>query len=169
MATAKATPDLRLISFDEYGKGTGIVFKRELDGGSYELPAAFESMLAARYALVEGVVTDAYPELSDEEVIEQLRLDEEARAKALVDEKRALNPVLTRLQFMELFTPAELEAIYTAAKQSVAVEVYLDKLKIAENVDLSNPSTIAGIDTLAAVGILTAERAAEIKANKLPA
>lgn len=71
-----------------------------------------------------------------------------------------LSPVttLTKLAFMNRFTMEELVAIYTAAKTEVMVEVFIDKLKLAEHVDLTDPSTIAGVQTLSASGLLTEVR-----------
>ena len=48
---------------------------------------------------------------------------------------------LTKLAFMNRFTMEELAAIYTAAKTEVMVEVFLDKLKIAEEVNLADAQT----------------------------
>jgi hypothetical protein len=72
--------------------------------------------------------------------------------------------LLTKLQYMSRFTDAELAAIYTAAKASVQVEVWLDKFKLAQEIDLTDPQTIAGVQALEAAGLLAAGRAAEILA-----
>jgi hypothetical protein len=69
---------------------------------------------------------------------------------------------LTKLAFMNRFTMEELVAIYTAAKTEVLVEVFLDKLKLAEHVDVTDPQTIAGLQALAASGLLTETRVQEI-------
>ena len=65
---------------------------------------------------------------------------------------------LTKLAFMNRFTMEELAAIYTAAKTEVLVEVFLDKLKLAEHVDVTDPHTIGGLQALAASGLLTEAR-----------
>jgi len=70
--------------------------------------------------------------------------------------------VFTKLEFMNKFSPSELEAIYTAAKAVISIEVWLDKFKLAESVDISNPDTIAGIQALEAGGLLAEGRAVEI-------
>ena len=59
-------------------------------------------------------------------------------------------------------TPQELAAIYTAAKTEVMVEVFLDKLKLAEHVDITDPQTTAGLQALAASGLLTEIRVQEV-------
>jgi hypothetical protein len=73
-------------------------------------------------------------------------------------------PPLTRLQFMDRFTDAELAGIYTTAKQSVPVEIWLEKFKLSTEIDLTDPRTIAGIEALEAGGLLDVGRAAEILA-----
>ena len=77
------------------------------------------------------------------------------------DEIDAINRVeISRLDFMERFTHAELESIYTAAKTSVGVQVFIDKLKMHEGlVDLSSPTLKAGVDALVSGGVLTQFRA----------
>jgi hypothetical protein len=71
---------------------------------------------------------------------------------------------LTKLAYMNRFTDAELAAIYTAAKSNIRVEVWLDKFRLAEEINLDDPSTIAGVQALEAAGLLAAGRSAEILA-----
>jgi hypothetical protein len=71
---------------------------------------------------------------------------------------------LTKLEYMSRFTDAELAAIYTAAKSSVQVEVWLDKFKLAEEINLDDPSTIAGVKALEAAKLLATGRSTEILA-----
>lgn len=71
---------------------------------------------------------------------------------------------ITRLEYMNRFTDAELATIYTVAKSNVQVEVWLEKFKAATSIDLTDPRTIAGVQALEAVGIIGAGRAAEILA-----
>jgi hypothetical protein len=85
----------------------------------------------------------------------------------LVEEPIATIPsvrTLTKLAYMNRFTDVELAAIYTAAKSSVQVEVWLDKFKLAEEINLDDQATISGVQALEAAGLLAAERAAEILA-----
>ncbi len=84
----------------------------------------------------------------------------------LVEEQVAPPPhtPLSKLEFMNRFTDAELATIYSAAKQSVAVEIWLEKFKLASEIDLSDQRTIDGINALEASGLLAAGRAAEILA-----
>jgi len=77
---------------------------------------------------------------------------------------------LSKLQYMQRFTDAELAAIYSAAKVSAAVEVWLAKFNAASvetdgtSVDLDDPRTIAGLQALEASGLIGAGRAAEVMA-----
>lgn len=75
-----------------------------------------------------------------------------------------VNRRITHLEFMGRFTDAELVGIYTAAKSSVAVEIWLDKFKLASDVDKDDARTIAGLQALETAGLLAAGRAAEILA-----
>ncbi|MFZ6813770.1 hypothetical protein ACO0K3_04835 [Undibacterium sp. Rencai35W] len=139
----------------------------EIDG-DYPLPDG-SSTLACRYQLTNGVVTDQYPGRSDADVIAALHATNAAQTTALEATHSPPATVLTRLAFMELFTSDELDAIYTAAKTVVAVEVYLDKLKVSDVIDLTNNATVAGIGRLQSAGLLTAERASAILAGCAPA
>ena len=69
---------------------------------------------------------------------------------------------LTKLAYMDRFTDVELAGIYAAAKVAPAVEVWLEKFKLAEYVDIADARTIAGLQALEAAGLLAAGRAAEI-------
>jgi hypothetical protein len=69
---------------------------------------------------------------------------------------------LTQLQFMALFTEAELEAIWTAAKTAVAIEIWITKFQLAGTVDLSDPQTIEAVQALETSGIIASGRAAVI-------
>lgn len=62
----------------------------------------------------------------------------------------------TKLQFMDLFQPASLEAIYTAAKTYVAVQIELDRVNRAPNdrIELSDPRTLAGLLRMEATGLV---------------
>jgi hypothetical protein len=68
------------------------------------------------------------------------------------------NRRLTHLEYMDRFTQDELRGIYGAAKVNIDAEIWLDKFRLAGDVDLDDPRTAGG---LAAVG-LSADRIAEI-------
>lgn len=77
---------------------------------------------------------------------------------------------LTKLDYMNRFTDAELAGIYSAAKVSIAVEVWLAKFNSATPepdgtaVDLDDPRTIQGLQEMEAAGLIGAGRAAGILA-----
>lgn len=71
---------------------------------------------------------------------------------------------LTKLDYMNRFTDAELATIYATAKQSPAVEVWLEKFKLSEFVDTADPRTVAGVQALESAGLIAAGRANEILA-----
>lgn len=148
----------RYIAFHE----NGVVREINTEGGEdfLLLPGRNPSALALRYALVDGEVVDQFAGQPDEAVLAELkaRQDEQTASAATVQ----LHQPLTKLAFMNRFTMEELAGIYTAAKSEVMVEVFLDKLKLAEDVDISDANTQLGIQRLVASGLLGAERAAEI-------
>jgi hypothetical protein len=69
---------------------------------------------------------------------------------------------LTRLQFLQRFTFEELVAIETAAETVPAVRVLQRQQDAAEYVSVEDPATIAGIQLLVSLSLLTSERAATI-------
>lgn len=72
--------------------------------------------------------------------------------------------ILTKLEYMDRFTDTELAGIYTAAKSVVQVEIWLEKFKLAAEVNLDDPRTLLGLQAMEAAGLLAAGRAAEIAA-----
>ncbi len=69
---------------------------------------------------------------------------------------------LTKLEYMERFTDLELQSIYTAAKTSVAIEVWLEKFKATTQVDLNDSRILTGLQALETAGLLAPGRAQEI-------
>jgi hypothetical protein len=65
---------------------------------------------------------------------------------------------------MNRFTDAELAGIYTAAKSIIAVEIWFEKFKLAGDINLDDPRTVAGLQAMEAAGLLVAGRASEILA-----
>lgn len=76
----------------------------------------------------------------------------------------ARQTILSRLHFMNRFTDAEMAGIYTAAKSSVQVEIWLEKFRLASEINLDDPRTVAGVQALEAAGMIGAGRAEEILA-----
>lgn len=127
--------------------------------GYLPAPAKSTSTLALRYALQDGKVVDRFPGKTDEEVLAELASQQQPPAS----QQPAPRPV-TKLAFMERFTDEELAAIYAAAKTDVRVEVWMDKLKLASEIDLADPRTKAGVEALEALGLIAQGRAAEVLA-----
>ena len=75
---------------------------------------------------------------------------------------------MDKIDFLRLFTNAELAGLLQAAKVSGAVEVYQYKLAQAEIVRLSDPDIQSGIPALEASGLLGPGRAAQILAGEAP-
>ena len=73
---------------------------------------------------------------------------------------------ITRLAFLSRFTDEEAIAIDLASigatVEAAALRLYMAKVNAASFIDLNSQDTINGVNTLAAVGILTEERATEI-------
>jgi uncharacterized protein (DUF2225 family) len=69
---------------------------------------------------------------------------------------------ISKLQFRNKFTDQEKVAIYTTANTNVAVKIWLDDLAAAEYIDLEDPATIAAVNALATVGVITSNRVQEI-------
>lgn len=75
---------------------------------------------------------------------------------------------VTKQQFIDRMTPAEMAGILGAARQSVAIEAWLFRFNSVTpdpdgtSIDLRDPRTIAGVQSLEAAGLLAAGRAAEI-------
>lgn len=118
-----------------------------------------QSRLAARYRLDEdGKVVDAFPDKTDEEVLAAIAEQQAAQGQSTEPSPR----VLTKLQFLNRFTNEELAAVYTAAKTNVLIEVFMDKLKLAQEINLDDPQTVGGLQSLAAAGLLSEARAQEV-------
>ena len=111
-----------------------------------------------RYGIASGQLVDLYEGKTDKEV-DQLFIDV-AVVNAPVQVTAVNKPQpITKLEFMNRFTLEELEAIYIAARTSVLVEVFLDKMKMAEFIDITDSNTIAGVNSLSNAGLIATERA----------
>ena len=69
---------------------------------------------------------------------------------------------LTQEAFARRLTESELRAIYQASKVSIDVEIWLDRFKMAKEIDLDDPFLVNGLNGLAANGLLSVERVQEI-------
>ncbi len=72
--------------------------------------------------------------------------------------------LITKLEYMNKFTDTELATIYTVAKTSIAVEIWLEKFKLASDINLDDPRVVGGLQALEQFGLIGPGRAAEILA-----
>lgn len=72
--------------------------------------------------------------------------------------------IITKLDYMNRFHDDELAALYSAAKTLVQIEVWLEKFKISEHIDLNDPRTIGGVMALEGAGLIAPGRGHEILA-----
>ena len=85
----------------------------------------------------------------------------------IIDGPKALaqgSRILTKLEYMNRLTDAELAGIYTAAKTTVQVEIWLDKFKLASEINLDDPYTVGGLQAMEAAGLIGTGRSMEILA-----
>jgi hypothetical protein len=69
---------------------------------------------------------------------------------------------LTHKQFMDRFTDSELAAIMTAAKANIELELWFKRFEMAQDIILTDPQTVAGVNALETVGLIGEGRASEI-------
>jgi hypothetical protein len=69
---------------------------------------------------------------------------------------------LTHKQFMDRFTDSELAGIMTAAKSSIELELWFKRFEMAQDIILSDPQTISGVNALETAGLIATGRATEI-------
>lgn len=129
----------------QIGTFTGIhgPFKVGVYGGQILTVAALEAALGVDLSAATGA-----------------QLQEDMMARPFTGGKQHVS----KLQFMDLFRPADLEKIYTAAKSVVAVQIELDRVNRAphDQIELSDPRTMAGLQKMEASGLITAGDAERI-------
>lgn len=69
---------------------------------------------------------------------------------------------ITKLAFRNRLTTAELFNLYTQLNTNVMLRIIQDNLNVATFVDLSRPDTIAAVQYLVSLGILTSDRAVTV-------
>lgn len=83
---------------------------------------------------------------------------------SFIERDGANKRLISKLDYMNRFTDAELVAIYTEAKTNVNVEIWLEKFKLAAEINLDDPRTSSGLQALETLGLIATGRAAEILA-----
>jgi hypothetical protein len=71
-------------------------------------------------------------------------------------------PIITKVAFISRFTPEEYVGVVAATKTDVEVQAWYDLFQAANVVDLSDPRTVAGVNSFVTKGLLTQERGNEI-------
>ena len=69
---------------------------------------------------------------------------------------------MTRLQFRKLFTIPEKSILYTKAETDPILKMFLDDVQAAEFIDLTDASTVEGVQYLVQAEVITQERYNEI-------
>lgn len=72
-------------------------------------------------------------------------------------------PVMSRYEFLTLFTIEERTAIREAAKTDPLIDDMLQLVGIASEIDINDPNTAGGLDYIASKGLITPERCTELK------
>jgi hypothetical protein len=70
--------------------------------------------------------------------------------------------LISKLEYLSAFEESELATIYTIAKTNVQIEIWLEKFRLAEFIQISDPRSQAGIRSLEASGLIQPGRANEI-------
>lgn len=70
--------------------------------------------------------------------------------------------IVSKLAFLDRFTPEELAGLLAAAPSNLTVQVILKRFDSAQEITVNDPRTIMGVSALVPMGLLTADRAAQI-------
>lgn len=70
--------------------------------------------------------------------------------------------ILTKLEFLRLFTMTERITMRAAAKESPVMEDYLQLMDLAQEMNLDDSDTIAGVQMMEQAGLLASGRAEEV-------
>jgi hypothetical protein len=78
-------------------------------------------------------------------------------------EAPAVTPkIVTKGGFIKRFSVEEYATIKAAAQQNAMLDYYWQQFMLAENIDLSDPDTVAGVTMLEQAGLIAQGRAQEI-------
>lgn len=76
-----------------------------------------------------------------------------------------VNPVISKLEFLNRLGDEGYIAILTASKTDVVVEAWINKFNISGNVDLSDTKTKDSLDMFVSKGLITQEKANTVLAH----
>jgi hypothetical protein len=71
---------------------------------------------------------------------------------------------LTRKQFTERFSSTELQAVLAAVDANGGLRAWWEKFCLADDINLDDPATLAGVQALEIAGLIGTGRAAEVQA-----
>ena len=144
-----------------HANGTVADISEEALEGYLPADESCTSTLALRYKSADGQAVDMYPGKTDEEVLTAIKTKGEQEAVV----PQAVGKILDHIDFYNLFTIDELAAVYTAAKENVYLQIFLDKIKVSKKIVMNDPDVITGLGLLMQMGILTDERRQAILAS----
>lgn len=99
---------------------------------------------------------------------DQAANDWNAVSRSWVPKPNPTRTLISRKDFLDQFTEAELSAAMQLRRSSDlavygAIEVFVLYVKVSTAIDLNDPKLIAGLDFLVAVGVLASTRPAQIR------
>lgn len=115
--------------------------------------------------LIEGGATI---ELRDGKVVitpqQSNVLVDNAKENTNVEDAIITSNIISKMNFLKRFTPEEYATIKQAINTDSTVDYYWQLFMLAEELDLTFPDTINGINMLEQIGLISTGRAAEILA-----
>ena len=128
--------------------------------------------LAQRELLGTATLIDRAKLFAEIESIRQSSNEAEALVRAMTDYNAIISyewmpsinlftppTLLTHVEFIKRFTPEEYQGIIAAVDSNVVVKANWNIFFAADHVNISDPNTISGIETLEYIGLLNAGRA----------
>ena len=88
--------------------------------------------------------------------------------ESAVESPYAVPLIISKLDFRYLFTIPEKVHLYSLASTDPVIQIYLDELALAGDIDLSKKQLIDGVYYLMSKGVLTSERVQQILNNEAP-
>jgi hypothetical protein len=112
-------------------------------------------------------VTQTHAPLIGAQYIQLDSLDQSVLGKrwtgtSWADVEQAPVRIITKLEFRSRFSDDEKRAIYAARAINLDVDIWLDDLASAAEIQLDDPRTIAGVHALESAGLIGTGRATEI-------
>ena len=120
-----------------------------------------ESTLAVRYGISEetGEIVDRFPGMTDDEVLAALEPQPPQPEEIM----------LSKPKFLELFTLDELAGLYAARDTDLAVQIFMDRLDMVEEIDVKSKTVVDAVNYMVSKGYLTPTRGDQILRGEFPA